>query len=210
MNKKIVIIKLNIGNYNSISKCLKKLNIKHIVSDNNEDIASADKIILPGIGSFGPFLKEIFDKKIDQIILSKFSKKKPILGICVGYQSFFEHSDESSNVKGLSLLNGKFKKLNFNEQKKKNIAQKNHLGWNDVAQIKKNVIFEGITDKSDFFFNHGYMLTSYQNDYIYGTTKFNSNFPSVVNKDKLYGVQFHPEKSQKNGLLILKNFCEKC
>ena len=210
MNEKIVIIKLNIGNYNSISRCLNKLNINHIISDSNEDIVSADKIILPGIGSFGPFLKEIFDKKIDQIILSKFSQKKPILGICVGYQSFFEQSDESSNVKGLSLLNGKFKKLNFNKQKENNIIQKNHLGWNDVAQIKKNIIFEGITDKSDFFFNHGYMLTSYQNDYIYGTTNFNSNFPSVVNKDKLYGVQFHPEKSQKNGLLILKNFCEKC
>ena len=89
MNEKIVIIKLNIGNYNSISRCLNKLNINHIISDSNEDIVSADKIILPGIGSFGPFLKEIFDKKIDQIILSKFSQKKPILGICVGYQSFF-------------------------------------------------------------------------------------------------------------------------
>jgi glutamine amidotransferase len=210
MNKKIVIIKLNIGNYNSISKCLKKLNIKHIVSDNNDDLVNADKIILPGIGSFGPFLKEIFDRRIDQIILSKFSQKKPILGICVGYQAFFECSDESLNIKGLSLLSGKFRKFDFYSNKEKNITQKNHLGWNNVVQIKKNIIFDGISDKSDFFFNHSYMLTSYQNDFIYGTTDFNSNFPSVVNKDKLYGVQFHPEKSQKNGLLILKNFCEKC
>ena len=210
MNKKLVIIKLSIGNYNSISKCLKKLNIKHIVSDKNDEIISANKLILPGIGSFGPFMKEIFEKKIDQIIQEKFINKKPVLGICVGFQSFFEDSEESPNIKGLNLISGKFKKLESYKKKEKNIIQKNHLGWNEVNQIKKNIIFDGISNKSDFFFNHGYLLTSFENKYIYGTTKLVSTIPSVINKDKLYGVQFHPEKSQRNGLLILKNFCEKC
>lgn len=210
MSNKLVIIKLSIGNYNSISKCLKKLNINHIVSDKNEDITSANKLILPGIGSFGSFMKEIYEKKIDQIIYKKFLNKKPILGICVGFQSFFQDSEESPNIKGLNLLSGKFKKLELHKNKKKNVIKKNHLGWNDVSQIKQNIIFEGISDRSDFFFNHGYMLTSYENKYIYGTTELVSTIPSVINKDKLYGVQFHPEKSQRNGLLILKNFCEKC
>ncbi len=209
MSKNIAIIKLKIGNYNSISKCLNKLNIKHIVTDDNSLINQAEKIILPGVGAFGPFVKEIYDKKIEIIIFDKFKKKKPILGICVGFQVLFEKSEESLGVKGLSLLNGSFKKFKPLKNDLKNF-QKNHLGWNEVDIIKKNKILNKVDNNSDFFFNHNFYLSSYKEKIICGKTTFQNKFPSVVNCDKLYGVQFHPEKSQKNGLLILKNFCEKC
>ena len=207
MNSNIVIIKLKIGNYNSISKCLNKLNIKHLVTDNNSIINQADKIILPGVGAFGAFSEEIHDKKINILIKDKFKRKKSILGICVGFQVLFEKSEESANTKGLSLLHGSFKK--FYTDKDKNV-QKNHLGWNEVKQIKKSIIFDGVNENSDFFFNHRFFLSSYNDDILCGKTTFHDEFPSVINCDKLFGVQFHPEKSQKNGLLILKNFCEKC
>ncbi len=210
MDHKIAVIKLKIGNYNSISKCLKKININHIVTNDNEEINNADKVILPGVGAFGPFVQEIFDRKINIIISNKFKEKKSILGICVGYQSFFQQSEESTEVKGLSLLQGSFRKFNPSEVKNKSNLPKNHLGWNEVNQTKRNIIFDGVNKKSDFFFNHSYFLTSFSNQIVCGETNFHDNFPSVINKDNLFGVQFHPEKSQKNGLLILKNFCEKC
>ena len=151
MSKNIAIIKLKIGNYNSISKCLNKLNIKHIVTDDNSLINQAEKIILPGVGAFGPFVKEIYDKKIEIIIFDKFKKKKPILGICVGFQVLFEKSEESLGVKGLSLLNGSFKKFKPLKNNLKNF-QKNHLGWNEVNIIKKNKILNKVENNSDFFF----------------------------------------------------------
>ena len=210
MNSNIAIIKLKIGNYNSISKCLKKININHIVTDDNTLINQAEKIILPGVGAFGPFVNEIYTKKINLIISEKSKKKKPILGICVGFQVLFEKSEESPDVKGLSLLNGSFKKFTLNKNNHSANFQKSHLGWNEVKQIKKNKIMDGVSENSDFFFNHSFFLSSNNENIVCGKTNFQNDFPSIINYDNLFGVQFHPEKSQMNGLIILKNFCEKC
>ena len=130
--------------------------------------------------------------------------------LCVGFQVLFEKSEESPDVKGLSLLNGSFKKFTVNNSNHSTNFQKSHLGWNEVQQLHKNIIMDGVNKNSDFFFNHSFFLSSNNENIVCGKTNFQNDFPSIVNHDNLFGVQFHPEKSQMNGLLILKNFCEKC
>ena len=126
--------------------------------------------------------------------------------MCVGFQILFSSSNEHGYYEGLKLLEGNF--INFKE-KKKNIKVP-HVGWNECNIINKNQLFNDIKNNSDFYFTHSYYLKDYEIKNVVSQTKYDLDFVSSVNKGNVYGVQFHPEKSQSNGLQILKNFYERC
>lgn len=203
---KLGVVDLNTGNLASLLSALDRLNIKYVICRDNLDFELVDKIILPGVGAFRDFMKKITDKNLDKILINKVKKNASILGVCVGFQILFSSSNEHGEYEGLKLLKGNFS--NFKE-KKKNIKVP-HVGWNECNIISKNELFNDIKNNSDFYFTHSYYLKDYNIENVVSQTKYGLSFVSSVNKGNIYGVQFHPEKSQSNGLKILKNFYERC
>ena len=203
---KLGIVDLDTGNLASLLSALNKLNISFKICKNNFDFEDVDKIILPGVGAFKDFMKKINEKNIDKIIFEKIKKNTPILGVCVGFQILFNGSNEHGDCSGLKLLKGNF--INFKDEKKSTKVP--HVGWNECKILNKNKLFQDIDDNSDFYFTHSYYLKNYNIENVISKTIYDQNFVSAVNEKNIYGVQFHPEKSQSNGLKILKNFYERC
>tara|TARA_Y200000002_G_C22626589_1_gene640566 strand:+ start:99 stop:713 length:615 start_codon:yes stop_codon:yes gene_type:complete len=203
---KLGVIDLNTGNLASLLSALNKLNIKYKICKKNYDFEEVDKIILPGVGAFKDFMKKINENKIDKIICEKLKKNTSILGVCVGFQVLFDRSYEHGNHPGLGILKGEF--VNFKD--KLNNIKVPHVGWNECKILNKNNLFYQIKDNSDFYFTHSYFLKGFDKNDIISETMYNFKFVSVINHKNIYGVQFHPEKSQSNGLKILKNFYERC
>ena len=203
---KLGVIDLDTGNLASLLSALNKLNIKFVVCRNNFDFENVNKIIIPGVGAFRDFMKKIKSRNIDKIILNKIKNNCSILGVCIGYQILFEGSNEHGNCEGLKLFRGDFENFkNLN-----NSIKVPHVGWNECNIVKNNKLFENIENYSDFYFTHSYYLKNYNIENVISETNYNFNFVSAVNNNNIYGVQFHPEKSQSNGLKILKNFYESC
>jgi len=203
---KLGIVDLDTGNLASLLSALNKLNINFKICKNNFDFENIDKIILPGVGAFKDIMKKINDKNLNKLILDKIKGDIPILGVCVGFQILFNSSNEHGVCSGLDLIEGNF--INFKDENK-NIKVP-HVGWNECKILNNNKLFEDIEDNSDFYFTHSYYLKNYNIENVISKTMYDLNFVSAVNKKNIYGVQFHPEKSQLNGLKILKNFYERC
>ena len=201
------LIDLETGNLGSLQSALNNLNAKVKICKSVDDIEGCNKIILPGVGAFGDFTMRMRKNEIDLRIKELYKKKYPIFGICVGFQIFFEKSFEHGENNGLEILKGEFIPLNKN-----NISLTVPLvGWNQCKIINKNnKLFDGIQNNSDFYFTHSFFLQNYNPKDILSVTNYDQDFVSSINKDNLFGVQFHPEKSQKNGLRVLKNFIELC
>ena len=151
-------------------------------------------------------MKKLINLKFDKIIQKKISNNCSFLGICVGYQVLFNGSSEHGMHEGLNIIKGKF--VNFIDENK-NIKIP-HVGWNECKLINKNELFYEIKDNSDFYFTHSYILKDFDKENIASKTNYIVDFVSAVNFKNVYGVQFHPEKSQLNGLKLLKNFNERC
>ena len=203
---KIGLIDLNTGNLASLESAMRKLDISFKICKNSFDFDNVEKIILPGVGAFKDFMDKIKKGSIDKIIRDKYEKKIPILGICVGFQVLFSNSSEHGLSDGLGILEGSI--INFQEVDKSIPIP--HVGWNDCKIQSENNLFHKIEDKSDFYFTHSYFLDNCEENNIISKTNYHFDFVSSVNYKNIYGVQFHPEKSQLNGLKIIKNFCERC
>ncbi len=204
----IGIINYGIGNLQSVKNSLDYLKIPHKIISRQEEIDKCDKIILPGVGAFGPAMEKLnqigFSKKI-----MEFAKQgKPILGLCLGMQLLFETSLEDGQHKGLGLIKGKV--LSFKD-KAKNLPVP-HIGWNNL-KIKSSTspLFKNIDDNSCFYFVHSFYCQPTKKTATIGETEYGIKFASVINIGKIFGCQFHPEKSQSAGLKLLENFSKiKC
>jgi glutamine amidotransferase len=202
-NKPVDIVDVGTGNIANICSAFKKINISYNLCSKVSDF-NGGKIILPGVGAFADFIDKLKKRSIDNYIVNKSKENISILGICLGFEVLFSSSTEHKFSKGLNLLKGDFDLI------KSNLLIP-HVGWNDCEIIKeKNDLFKGINNNTDFYFTHSYILTKYEKKDIIAFTKYGTKFPSVAKKNNIYGVQFHPEKSQDKGLLILKNFYERC
>jgi glutamine amidotransferase len=202
-NKPVDIVDVGTGNIANICSAFKKINISYNLCSKVSDFKGG-KIILPGVGAFADFMDKLKKRRIDSYIVNKSKENISILGICLGFQVLFSSSTEHKFSKGLNLLKGDFGLI------KSNLLIP-HVGWNDCEIKKKKIdLFKGINNNSDFYFTHSYILKKYEEKDIIAFTKYGTKFPSVVKKNNIYGVQFHPEKSQDKGLLILKNFYEIC
>jgi len=203
---KIGIIDLETGNIASLVAAIRKLNFKYKICKSQFDFADVDKLILPGVGAFRDFMHKIKSNKVDELIKKKISENVVILGICVGFQVLFEKSNEFGQSKGLSFINGEIK--SFKDFSK--VVKIPHVGWNECEIINENRLFDGINNKSDFYFTHSYLLKSCDKNLVLTKTNYDVEFVSSINSKNIYGVQFHPEKSQSKGLKLLKNFYDYC
>lgn len=204
----IVIIDYHLGNIKSVQHAFKYLGYRVKVSNRREEIRKSIGIILPGVGAFRDGIKILREKELDKVIEEEIKKGKPFLGICLGMQLLFSHSEENGLYKGLGIISGKV--VRFPIQ-----LRIPHLGWNQVNYYfkKDNIgscLFSGIPDKSYFYFVHSYYCVSERDEAIMTLSDYQHTFVSAVSQDNVFGVQFHPEKSSIQGLRLLKNFGEIC
>tara|TARA_Y100000991_G_scaffold215709_1_gene207686 strand:- start:7460 stop:8080 length:621 start_codon:yes stop_codon:yes gene_type:complete len=205
MNDKIVILDYQMGNIFSIEKILKSLGKTPIVSNKREIILSADKIILPGVGHFSNAMKNL--KKMNLIEPLNFfalEKKKPILGICLGMQLMAKKSEEG-DTNGLGWIDAIVKKFSINNKLNYKVPQ---MGWNTINIKKESLLMKNIPDNSEFYFIHSYYVDCRNEEDILNITKYESNFVSATQKNNIFGVQYHPEKSHDSGKQVVKNFLE--
>ena len=203
----ITIVDYNSGNIssviNSFSEVAKDKVFIDVSSDLNK-IKSSDKVVLPGQGSFKSCVDSL--KSINGLIdtLDEFTlnNKKPLLGICVGLQMFADIGYEETETKGLGWISGKVSKIN-NQNGKFKLP---HIGWNQINIVKDSKLFKDIENNSHMYFVHSYEFIPQDNDVISATTDYSSNLVCAVEKENIFGTQFHPEKSDKIGLKIIENF----
>ena len=206
---KVTIVDYSSGNISSIINSFKevaqnKVNIE-VTSELNK-IRSSDKVVLPGQGSFKSCLDGLnnINGLVDNLNEFAINKKKPLLGICVGLQMFADIGYEETETKGLGWISGKVSKID-NQNGKYKLP---HIGWNEINIIKDSKIFKGIENNSHMYFVHSYEFVPEDRNVISSTTDYSSNIVCSVEKENIFGTQFHPEKSDKIGLKIINNFIE--
>jgi len=203
----VTIVDYNSGNISSVINSFQavakdKVNIK-VTSDLNK-IKLSDKLVLPGQGSFKSCIEALNDIEGLVETLNEFAvtNKKPLIGICVGLQMFADVGYEEIETKGLGWISGKVSKID-NQNGKYKLP---HIGWNQIEIVKQSKIFENIENNSHMYFVHSYEFIPEDKDIISATTDYSSKIVCAVEKENIFGTQFHPEKSDKFGLKIIKNF----
>ena len=197
----IAIIDYGAGNLQSVKKALDFIGAESVITDNPDTINACDKILLPGVGSFGDAMDSMTEKGLVETVKQNALSGKPFLGICLGLQLLFEESEESPGVKGLGIFKGKIKK--FSPDMGLKIP---HIGWNSLEIKQKDTLFKNIPENSYVYFVHSYYLHAEDENDIATVTNYGTDFHSAVGKDNIFATQFHPEKSGDVGLQILKNF----
>ena len=208
MTETIAIIDYGMGNLRSVQKAFEKIGSNAIITSTPSDLSSAHKIILPGVGAFKDAMHELDKRGLVEPIKKNIQSGKPFLGICLGLQLLFYESFEDGEHKGLGILSGNVIKFTNDNTPDPDCKLKiPHMGWNKVKFTKQDApLLSDVPDESYMYFVHSYYVCPEQNNIIIGETDYGVNFTSVVQKDNIFATQFHPEKSQKAGLDILRNF----
>jgi imidazole glycerol-phosphate synthase subunit HisH len=198
----VAILDYGVCNLDSIARAIDVCGGQPRIVIEASEIKGADRIILPGVGSFDIAMKKIKDKVLDQVLLEELDKRNvPLLGICLGMQLLSDKSEEGTQCAGLGLINGDVELLSS----KNNDERIPHIGWNSVEHAENSELFKGIKSGSDFYFVHSYHFNC-KEPFIIGKTPYCNSFASAVCRENIMGVQFHPEKSQRAGFALLKNF----
>ena len=203
---KIAIIDYGMGNVHSVAKAIQFCGVEPIITNKKSEISSADKIILPGVGAFDDALLELKKLDLSNVICQQINCRKPFLGICLGMQLLLETSQEAKISQGLGILKGQVVKFSAGPGLKVP-----HMGWNDCNVVSEDcLLLNGISGNCQVYFCHSYYPELSDKSVIAATCNYGLEFGCVLHKDNVYGVQFHPEKSQAIGLKIIKNFVNLC
>lgn len=201
--KEIVLIDAGTGNLRSVQKALEAVGANVLRTDDPKKVLSGKRIVLPGVGAFGDFMSGLKARGLEDAIKDAVRHGIPLLGICVGMQALFDVGEEMGEHKGLGLLQGKVVK--FAESWSVKIP---HTGWNQIEVKKEALLFRQVDDGAHVYFNHSYYCQAWNSSDALATTEYGIHYACAVRRENILGVQFHPEKSQRVGLQILKNFLE--
>jgi glutamine amidotransferase len=200
-----MIVDYGAGNLNSVKRSLDLLGAASSVSSDPEEIAKADKLILPGVGHFGRAMASLKQLELlDPLHQAVLVKRKPILGICLGMELMAEKSAEG-NSRGLGWLDAEVVEFNIPYKNRYKVP---HMGWNRLRRTKDSRLMKNVDESSEFYFVHSYHLAIRNQADLLSETQYGISFPSAIEKENIFGVQYHPEKSHDAGIQVLKNFIE--
>ena len=199
----IAIIDYDAGNLKSVEKALQFLGQECVITRDFHEIKKADKVILPGVGSFGDAMSQLRKFELDKVIHEVAAEQKPFLGICLGLQLLFDGSEESEGVEGLHLLDGEI--LRIPEQEGLKIP---NIGWNSLDLQNNGRLFQNLEGSPFVYFVHSYYLKAREESIVKATIEYSTHIHASVEKDNIFACQFHPEKSGTVGLQILSNFAK--
>jgi glutamine amidotransferase len=200
--KQIVVIDAGIGNLRSVQKAFEHIGVVPTITDDPALVAKADAVVLPGVGAFGDGMNGVRSRRLDTALLHAAERGTPLFGICVGLQLLFEESEEMGTHHGLGLLPGRI--IRFPTS-----LTVPHMGWNQIEQRQPHPLLSGVPDGAFAYFAHSYHVVTDDESIVVATTDYGAPFPSVVARDNVWAIQFHPEKSQQVGLRLLQNFVER-
>lgn len=202
----IALVDYGLGNIQAFANIYKRLNIDVCIAASPDELLAADRIILPGVGAFDWAMTRLNEAGLRAALEEEVVKKgKPVLGICVGMQMMANRSDEGV-LPGLGWVDAEVKKFDlatFTQQ-----THLPHMGWNDVAPVRDDDLFKDLGSGARFYFLHSYYFLPHKQEQVLAVTDYNGRYASAVRSGKVYGVQFHPEKSHQWGIQLLKNFAE--
>lgn len=198
---RIVIVDAGIGNLRSVQKVFELLGATPLITCDPQTILYADAIVLPGVGAFGDGMQGLRQNGLDKAICQFIERGRPFLGICVGLQLLFTESEEMGVHPGLGILPGRV--VRFPQS-----LTVPHMGWNQIHQRRDHPLLKGISDGAFVYFAHSYHAITDDETILVATTEYGDHFPSIVARENIWAVQFHPEKSSRVGLIILRNFLE--
>lgn len=196
----IAIVNYGLGNLHSVQKAFAYVGGEAVVTEDAGTILKADKVVLPGVGAFADGMRGLETRGLLPVVKEAAASNIPLLGICLGMQLLFDESEEKGLHKGLGLLPGKVVLFRRTDVK---VPQ---IGWNQVEVQKSSALMDGIRDGDYFYFNHGYYCRPRDESDVLAVTDYGIPYASAVERGNIYGVQFHPEKSQKTGLRLIENF----
>ncbi len=203
----VTIIDYGIGNLRSLEKAFQAVGVEVLRTDDPERVREATRLVLPGVGAFGACIAEIRRRGLEQAILEAVNRGTPLLGVCAGLQLLFEESEEHGHHRGLGLLPGRV--IRFPETTPDGQRLKiPHMGWNTITRHQVGGLLDGIPEGAFFYFVHSYYAAATCPEDVLASSTYGIPFPAIVGRDRVFGVQFHPEKSQQYGLRILKNFAD--
>lgn len=202
ISTRVGIVDIGIANIGSLHRSLIDIVESVTLIRTPNDLATIDRLILPGVGSFPEAMKRLRDCNLGTAIDAFVGTKKPLLGICLGMQLLATVGEELQETHGLGLIDGRVQKLAKSE-----LVRIPHMGWNSVQFSRPTPLLEGIPNNHDFYYVHSFVFVPREQDTVTAVTRYGEQFCSIVQKDNVFGVQFHPEKSSLMGQRLLANFC---
>jgi glutamine amidotransferase len=200
----IGIVDYGMGNLFSVSQALKRLDVPFFISEKREELAQADGILLPGVGAFKDAMIRLNESGLADFLREYVKTGKPLLGICLGMQLLFEESDEGGLSKGLGLLPGRAARFSGKAENGESYKVP-HMGWNQLEWVNPSPITAGVEEEFVYFV-HSYYIQTNDPEILVGKASYYEEVPAIVGKENVYGMQFHPEKSSKLGVELLRNF----
>jgi glutamine amidotransferase len=199
----VAIIDYGVGNLRSVEKAFAAMGCEAVVTSDESLLRSADRLVLPGVGAFAACMRELSSRGFDELVRERVKEGTPLLGVCVGMQMLFEESEEFGETFGLGLLRGRVRRFPGDLPGDLVVPQ---VGWNQVRQRGVHPLLADIQDNAFFYFVHSYFCEADDRAVVVGETDYGGLYPSVIARENICGVQFHPEKSQAAGLRLLANF----
>jgi glutamine amidotransferase len=196
----IGIIDYHLNNLRSVQKAFEKVGVPSFISDDPDELRRVDKLVLPGVGAFGAAMENLNVLGLKDVLDEHTAAQKPLLGICLGMQLLFTKSYEQGEYNGLNFVSGEVQQF-------PSTLKVPHMGWNQVEIIKQSPLLKEVAEKSFVYFVHSYYVEP-KEDITLTQTEYGFRFTSIIQQKNIYGIQFHPEKSQKTGLQLLKNFAD--
>lgn len=195
----IAIVDYGMGNLRSVQKAFEKIGAQAMITHMPTDIVRAHKVVLPGVGAMAPAMQKMHELGLDDAVRKVIKDGRPFMGICLGLQLLFDSSSEGGFTEGLKIIKGKVERFK--------IGKVPHMGWNQVqVQTAGAGMYAGVEDQSNMYFCHSYYVAPMDSSIIASTTNYGSDYASAIASGNVWGIQFHPEKSQAAGLKILENF----
>jgi glutamine amidotransferase len=198
------LVDYGMGNRRSMQKSLERAGATVVLSGDHDALRATDGLVVPGVGAFAAAMRALADTGLDELVRDRAAAGVPVLGACLGMQLLFEHGAEHGGADGLGLLPGEVVPLDARGLKLP------HIGWNEVRWTRPSALSEGLPDPAPFYHVHSFVPVPAEDDIALGTSDYGSEFASVVGRGNVYGTQFHPEKSSRDGIALLANFVGAC